>query len=108
MKLNEQHYSTGCLEGLTIVFLRITSGLAKTFIVRVNIQFIICVYQTESSYLRFMICLFIRLNIALRMSIWSVQMMGVEWVKPVATGLLVIRLSRPFAAEPVANWVMKK
>ncbi len=31
-----------------------------------------------------------------------------KWAKPVATGLLVIRLSRPFGAQPAANWVMKK
>ncbi len=33
--------------------------------------------------------------------------MNVEWVKPVATELLVIRMSRPFTAESAANWVMK-
>ncbi len=26
------------------------------------------------------------------------------WAKPVATGLLIIRLSRPFAAKSAANW----
>ncbi len=31
-----------------------------------------------------------------------------KWAKPVATGLLVIRLSRPFAAKSAANWVMKR
>ncbi len=46
-------------------------------------------------------------NIALRVSIWSVQMMSFEWAKPVATELLVIRMSRPFAAKPAANWVME-
>ncbi len=35
-------------------------------------------------------------------------MMSIKWAKPVATGLLVIRLSRPFAAKPAANWVMKR
>ncbi len=33
--------------------------------------------------------------------------MSIEWAKPVATELLVIRMSRPFAAKPAANWVMK-
>ncbi len=47
-------------------------------------------------------------NIALRVSIWSVEMMSFEWAKHVATGLLVIRLSRPFAAKSAANWVMKR
>ncbi len=31
-----------------------------------------------------------------------------EWAKPVVTEIPVIRLRRPFAAEPAANWVMKK
>ncbi len=35
-------------------------------------------------------------------------MMSIEWAKPVATELLVIRMSRPFAAQSAANWVMKK
>ncbi len=35
-------------------------------------------------------------------------MMSIKWVKPVATELLVTRMSRPFAAKPAANWVMKK
>ncbi len=30
------------------------------------------------------------------------------WANIVATGLLVIRLSRSFAAKPAANWVMKR
>ncbi len=30
-------------------------------------------------------------------------MMSITWAKPVATGLLVIRLSRPFAAKLAAN-----
>ncbi len=30
------------------------------------------------------------------------------WAKPVGKGLLVIRLSRPFAAKPAANWVMTR
>ncbi len=35
-------------------------------------------------------------------------MMSIEWAKPVATELLVIRMSRPFAAKSAANWVIKK
>ncbi len=35
-------------------------------------------------------------------------MMSIEWAKLVATELLVIRMSRPFAAKPGVNWVMKK
>ncbi len=31
-----------------------------------------------------------------------------KWAKPVATGLPIIRLNRPFAAKLAANWVMKK
>ncbi len=31
-----------------------------------------------------------------------------SWAKPVDTGLLVIRLSRPFAAKSAANWIMKR
>ncbi len=31
-----------------------------------------------------------------------------NWAKPVATGLLVIRLSRPVAAKSAANWVMTR
>ncbi len=31
-----------------------------------------------------------------------------KWAKPVATRLLVIRLSRPVAAKSAANWVMKR
>ncbi len=35
-------------------------------------------------------------------------MMSFEWAKPVATELLVIRMSRPFATKPAANRVMIK
>ncbi len=35
-------------------------------------------------------------------------MMSIEWAKPEATELLVIRMSRPFVAKPAANWVMEK
>ncbi len=38
----------------------------------------------------------------------SEQMMSTEWAEPVATELLVIGMSRPFAAKPAASWVMKK
>ncbi len=34
-------------------------------------------------------------------------MMSIEWAKHVATELLVIRMSRPLAAKPAANWVME-
>ncbi len=34
--------------------------------------------------------------------------MSIELAKPVATEILVIRMSLPFAAKPAANWVMKK
>ncbi len=30
-----------------------------------------------------------------------------KWAKPVATELLVIRISKPLAAKPTANWAMK-
>ncbi len=50
----------------------------------------------------------IRWSITLQVSIRSNQMMSFEWAKPVATELLVIRMSKPFAAKPAANWVMKK
>ncbi len=35
-------------------------------------------------------------------------MMRIEWAKPVATELLFIGMSRPFAAKSAANGVMKK
>ncbi len=35
-------------------------------------------------------------------------MMNINFAKPVASGLLVIRLSRPFAAKSAANRVMKR
>ncbi len=35
-------------------------------------------------------------------------MMSIEWAKPVVTELLIIRISRPFAAKPAANRVMGK
>ncbi len=35
-------------------------------------------------------------------------MVSIEWAKPVATELLVIRMSQPFAAKPAAIWVMKR
>ncbi len=35
-------------------------------------------------------------------------MMSFEWAKNVATELLVIRMSRPFAAKPAVNRIMKK
>ncbi len=31
-----------------------------------------------------------------------------KWAKPVAAGLLVLRLRRSFAAKPAVNWVMKR
>ncbi len=34
-------------------------------------------------------------------------MMSIEWAKPVVTELLVLRMSRPFAAKPAANRVRK-
>ncbi len=40
------------------------------------------------------------------MSIWPGQMISFERAKPVTTELLVIRMSRPFAAKPAANRVM--
>ncbi len=47
------------------------------------------------------------LNIALRVKKLIKSNDEYLWAKPVATGLLVIRLSRPFAAKSAANWVMK-
>ncbi len=44
-------------------------------------------------------------NIALRVSIWPVQIMSFLWAESVATELLAIRRSRPFAAKPAANGV---
>ncbi len=35
-------------------------------------------------------------------------MMSTEWAQPVATELLVIRMSRPFATKRAAKWVMNK
>ncbi len=35
-------------------------------------------------------------------------MMSIEWVKPVAVELLVMRMNKPFAAKPAANRVMKR
>ncbi len=35
------------------------------------------------------------------------SMMSIEWAKPVATELLVIGMSRPFAAKPADDWIMK-
>ncbi len=42
---------------------------------------------------------FISRNPALRVSIWPDQMMNFEWAKPVATKLLVLRMSRLSAAN---------
>ncbi len=51
---------------------------------------------------------FVSRSIALRMIIWTDQMMSFEWIKFVATELLVRRMSKPFAAKSAANWIMKK
>ncbi len=51
---------------------------------------------------------FVSRSIALRMIIWTDQMMSFEWTKFAATELLVRRMSRPFAAKSAANWIMKK
>ncbi len=42
----------------------------------------------------------------MELSIWSAQMRSLEWAKPVTMELLVIRMSRPFAAKPAATKVM--
>ncbi len=49
---------------------------------------------------------YILLSIAPRVSVWSNQMMSIEWANPVALGLPVIRMIWPFAAKPAANGVM--
>ncbi len=38
-------------------------------------------------------------SIALRVSIWTLQILSLEWDKPVTTEPLAIRMSRPFAAN---------
>ncbi len=49
----------------------------------------------------------VKRNIALRVSIRSVNMMNFGCAKTVTTELVVVKMSRPFMQKPSAYWVMQ-
>ncbi len=57
---------------------------------------------------RIQIVKYVRLSNAPRVRIRSNHMMSIKWAIPVRTELLIIKISRPFAAKSAASWAMKK